>query len=64
MRSLLIGCGNSRRKKLGFGELEWGELVTLDHDPNCGADIVHDLNVTPWPVDGERFTFVLRANKE
>lgn len=52
MRSLLIGCGNSRRKKLGFGELEWGELVTLDHDPNCGADIVHDLNVTPWPVDG------------
>ena len=55
MRELLIGCGNSRRKKLGFDELEWGDLVTMDHDPNCGADIVHDLNKTPWPVQDSDF---------
>jgi SAM-dependent methyltransferase len=56
MRELLIGCGNSRRKKLTFDDnLSWDELVTIDHDPNCGADIVHDLDVTPWPVDGDQF---------
>jgi SAM-dependent methyltransferase len=56
MRELLIGCGNSRVKKLTFdATLEWDELVTIDHDPNCGADIVHDLDVTPWPVDADQF---------
>lgn len=54
MTELLIGCGNSRRKKLGF-ELEWEELVTIDHDPGCGADIIHDLDETPWPLDDDRF---------
>lgn len=53
---LLIGCGNSRRKKLTLdGNWEWGELLTLDHDPNCGADIAHDLEVLPWPVAADTF---------
>ena len=53
---LLLGCGNSRRKKLTFdGEWGWGELVTLDHDPNCGADITHDLEELPWPVADNSF---------
>ena len=52
---LLIGCGNSRRKKLSFTETPFQDLVTIDHDPNCGADIVHDLNHTPWPVDADTF---------
>lgn len=55
MRELLIGCGNSRRKKLGFGKLEWDDLVTVDIDPNCGADVIHDLNVTPWPFGESEF---------
>jgi cyclopropane fatty-acyl-phospholipid synthase-like methyltransferase len=46
MRSLLIGCGNSRVKKVQYqGRAEWsGELTTMDMDPNCGADIVFDLS--------------------
>lgn len=52
---LLIGCGNSRRKKHTLGSFEWEELVTIDHDPNCGADVVHDLDVTPWPFEDDTF---------
>jgi SAM-dependent methyltransferase len=54
---LLIGCGNSRRKKLKFhADDDWTELVTLDHDPNCGADVIHDLSTfDPWPFDDGKF---------
>lgn len=55
MTELLVGCGNSRIKKMGFGKLAWDGLVTIDHDPNCGADIVHNLDETPWPVDDNAF---------
>lgn len=58
MRQLLIGCGNSRRKKMSLpepGHDQWQELVTMDHDPNCGADIAHDLDDTPWPVGDNEF---------
>ncbi len=46
MPSLLIGCGNSREKKVQYqGRAEWtGELVTVDMDPNCGASFVMDLS--------------------
>jgi SAM-dependent methyltransferase len=52
MSELLIGCGNSRRNVIGDG---WTDLTTIDHDPNCGADIVHDLERTPWPLDDDSF---------
>ena len=53
---LLIGCGNSRAKKLHTDDApEWTNLVTMDHDPNCGADIQHDLDVTPWPIADDTF---------
>ena len=52
---LLIGCGNSRRKKHSLNSPDWEELVTIDHDPNCGADVVHDLDVTPWPFESNTF---------
>jgi SAM-dependent methyltransferase len=55
MTELLIGCGNRRHRKLGFGDQGWSDLVTIDHDPNCGADIVHDLDETPWPIEADRF---------
>jgi SAM-dependent methyltransferase len=56
LSELLIGCGNSRRKKLALdGTPDWRDLTTMDHDPNCGADIVHDLDVTPWPVGDDSF---------
>lgn len=56
MAELLIGCGNSRRKKHYLGDAKaWTELVTLDHDPDCGADIVHDMEEIPWPLDDDSF---------
>lgn len=55
LSELLIGCGNSRRKKHTFDDFEWTELTTIDHDPGCGADIVHDLEQVPWPLEDDSF---------
>jgi SAM-dependent methyltransferase len=54
---LLIGCGNSRRKKLKLSpDDDWTDLTTLDHDPNCGADVRHDLgSLDPWPFGDDSF---------
>ena len=56
MKQLLIGCGNSRRKKLTLDDTwDWSDLTTLDHDPNCGADVAHDLESLPWPFADDTF---------
>lgn len=56
MRELLIGCGNSRAKKVDPNSaFEWHDLTTLDHDPNCGADVAHDLESYPWPFADDTF---------
>lgn len=54
---LLLGCGRNRDKKVVFSGTprEWTELVTLDMDPSVGADVVHDLNVLPYPFDDSAF---------
>lgn len=53
---LLIGCGNGRSKNLYLGEdKEFKELVTLDIDPKCEADVLHDLNVFPYPFKDNTF---------
>ena len=46
MKALLLGCGNSRRRVIDPTGVhpEWDELVTLDIDPDCGADVVFDLD--------------------
>lgn len=55
-RSLLIGCGHSREKKIYQGSSAWaGELTTMDMDPKCGADIVWDLEKRPLPFPDETF---------
>lgn len=58
MSELLIGCGNSRRKKLTLDSFDWDGLVTMDHDPLCGADIEHDLECYPWPIDDDELDSV------
>lgn len=55
MPELLIGCGNSRAKKIDVRNTGWTELVTVDHDPNCGADIIHDLEELPYPFADNQF---------
>lgn len=56
MRSLLLGAGNNARRKVCWeGHMEFGELTTLDIDPGTGCDVVHDLNVLPYPFEDESF---------
>jgi len=53
---LLIAAGNSRVKKMyREGEAEWGELITVDIDPNCGAQVIWDMDHRPFPFGDEWF---------
>lgn len=56
-KTLVLGCGNNREKLVRpDGSPEWkGELIRLDMDPNCGADIVWDLEVRPLPFGDNEF---------
>jgi len=57
-RELLIGCGNSREKKVNgsWGTTDWSNLTTLDIDPSCKPDVVWDLaNPEPLPFDDNTF---------
>lgn len=58
MKSLLIGAGNDRRKKVRLAnDAEWaGDLFTLDMNPNCGADVVFDMaSGKTLPFEDETF---------
>jgi SAM-dependent methyltransferase len=57
MKSLLLGCGNNRLKKVALpDDREWrGQLVTADMNPNCGADLVMDIGKLPLPFADEEF---------
>lgn len=50
MSELLIGCGFARQKLLGAPgtNLQWQDLVTLDHNYKCLPDIECDLNDKIW----------------
>ena len=56
-RSLLLGCGSRRDRIIGPPGTEaegWGELITVDLNPDHKPDLVWDLtNPTPlpWPDD-------------
>jgi SAM-dependent methyltransferase len=54
---LLIGCGNNRQKKVRIEGLpaEWTELVTLDMDPACKPNVLHDLNDVCLPFPDDNF---------
>lgn len=53
---LLLGCGNNRTKRLYRGEFkEWTDLITLDMDPSCKPDVIHDLNNRPLPFQDNTF---------
>ena len=46
--TLDVGCGNNKIPG----------AVGIDLVPGTQADIVHDLNVTPWPLQDNQFEFV------
>ncbi len=57
MAELLIGCGNHRNRIMRppDGLETWTDLVTLDNDPNCGADIEWNLENLPLPFARDYF---------
>ena len=61
MKYLLVGCGGARDKRIRFDDgspaddFSGGDLVTLDSDPEAGADMVHDLDVLPYPFADNEF---------
>jgi hypothetical protein len=50
-RELLIGCGNERDKRMSLvpSDVNWSNLTTLDHDPDCDPDVLWDLGNVPYP---------------
>ena len=55
-RELLLGCGNRRLKQVHPpGRSEWSALTTLDCDPDCNPDVLHDLNLQPLPFEADTF---------
>ena len=55
---LLVAAGHSRSKKVYTNEQgpEWqGRLVTVDINPNCGADVIHDMSRRPFPFKSNTF---------
>jgi hypothetical protein len=57
-RSLLLGCGNSRVKKIAtVDKPDWiGELTTMDMDKNCNPSIAWDFNKSHFmPFDDNTF---------
>jgi hypothetical protein len=56
-KELLLGCGSCRTKKLFLKQenKDWSNLTTLDMTSSCNPDVVHDLNITPWPFEDNSF---------
>jgi SAM-dependent methyltransferase len=53
---LLIGCGNSRVKRLDHAKSnEWRGLYTLDMDASCNPDVVWNIDELPLPFEDEAF---------
>lgn len=46
---LELGCGNNKT----------AGAVGVDFNPNSAADIIHDLNVFPWPLKSNSFDRVI-----
>lgn len=58
-RSLLLGCGTNHTKQLQYGSNpNWtGALTKIDINPNCGADLLWDMDRDGFPLPFEDNTF-------
>jgi hypothetical protein len=53
---LLLGCGAQRDRRIAVnGKKGWDRLVTLDMLPEHSPDVVHDLEMLPWPFADDTF---------
>ncbi len=57
MRVLNLGCGYVKMEFEGAGSAT--EVVGVDLSPNSQADIVHDLNSVPYPLESDSFDRVI-----
>jgi hypothetical protein len=57
---LLLGSGSSRDKRIVVPgrPKDWEKLVTVDYVGSHKPDVLHDLNVTPWPFEDNQFSEV------
>ena len=56
MKTLLIGAGSNRDKKLSQnGNSDWGELITLDMNADHKPTVVHNLEDIPLPFESGMF---------
>lgn len=55
MADLLIGAGSNHDRRINTTRTEWDHLVTLDINPDHHPDIVHDLEVLPYPFKDNEF---------
>ncbi len=57
MRILNLGCGN---RKLDIpGAPPGSQVVGVDLSPRSQADLVHDLNIFPYPLETDSFDLVV-----
>ena len=54
-KELLIGCGMDRAKRIQVKYPEWQHLTTMDRNPRCEPDLLHDLTEYPWPISDDSF---------
>jgi len=55
-KQLLIGCGSDKTKRMTCdGNYEWGDVTTLDINPDHKPDVLWDLMNMPMPFMGRMF---------
>jgi SAM-dependent methyltransferase len=56
-KELLLGAGQRQEKRISFPEIpsNWQNLVTLDVMPTHKPDVLHDLEVLPYPFADNEF---------
>jgi SAM-dependent methyltransferase len=55
-KELLIGAGSRKIKHLHFPDnKDWQNLVTLDINAEHKPDVVHDLEILPYPFEDNEF---------
>src|SRR5688500_20351231 len=57
LRVLNVGCGKRLREFPEAGDAT--EIVGIDISPQSEAEIIHDLDATPWPIESDRFDLIL-----
>jgi len=56
MKELVLGVGHNLKKILALdGNYEYTDPTTIDINPRVNPHILHDLAITPWPVESDTF---------